>query len=47
MVKWLEHRAHDQHGVGSKANCTILLCPWPRHFIELSPASWSWQAVLN
>ena len=24
-----------------------LLCPWERHFMTLSPAWWSWQAVLN
>ena len=25
----------------------VLLCPWERHFMTLSPAWWSWQAVLN
>ena len=47
MVKWLKRWAHDQHGLGSKPTCTILLCPWERHFTAYSPAWWSWQAVLN
>ena len=34
-------------GLGSKPTCAILLCPWERHFTALSPAWWSWQAVLN
>ena len=37
----------DQHGLGSKPTRAILLCPWERHFTALSPAWWSWQAVLN
>ena len=47
VVKWLKHRTDNQHGLGSKLTCTILLCPWERHFTALSPAWWSWQAVLN
>ena len=37
----------DQHGLGLKPTCVILLCPWERHFTALSPAWRSWQAVLN
>ena len=33
--------------LGLKPTRTILLCPWERHFMALSPAWWSWQAVLN
>ena len=47
MVKWLKHRTDDQHGLNSKPTCTILSCLWKRHFTALSPAWWSWQAVLN
>ena len=47
VVEWLKHRTDDQHGRGSKLTCSILLCPWERHFTVLSPAWWSWQAVLN
>ena len=47
VVEWLKRRARDQHGLGSKPTCAILLCPWERHFTALSPAWWSWQAVLN
>ena len=47
VVEWLKHRTDDQHGLGSKATCAILLCPWKRHFTAHSPAWWSWQAVLN
>ena len=47
MVEWLRRRAYDQHGLGSKPTRTILLRPWERHFTALSPAWWSWQAVLN
>ena len=47
VVKWLQHWARDQHGLGSKPTHTILLCPWERHFTALSSALWSWQAVLN
>ena len=47
VVEWLKHRADDQHGLGSKPTCAILLCPWERHFTALSPAWWSWQAVIN
>ena len=47
VVEWLKHRTDNQHGLGSKPTCTILLCPWERHFTALSPAWWSWQAVLN
>ena len=47
VVEWLERRAYDQHGLGSKPTRAILLCPWERHFTAHSPAWWSWQAVLN
>ena len=47
MVEWLKHRTDDQHGLGSKPTCAILLCPWERHITAFSPAWWSWQAVLN
>ena len=35
MVECLKHRTDDQHGLGSKPTCAILLCPWKdtlRHF---------------
>ena len=47
VVEWLKHRTDDQHGLGSKPTCAILLCHWERHFTALSLAWWSWQAVLN
>ena len=47
MVEWLECRDCDRHGLGSKPTRAILLCPWERHLTALSPAWWSWQAVLN
>ena len=47
MVEWLWYRAYDQYGIGSKPTRAILLCLWERHFTALSPAWWSWQAVLN
>ena len=47
VVEWLKPRARDQHGLGSKPNRAILLCPWERHFTALSLAWWSWKAVLN
>ena len=47
VVEWLKRRAHNQNGLGSKLTRAILLCPWERHFTPLSPAWWSWQAVLN
>ena len=40
VVEWLKHRTDDQHGLGSKPTCAILLCPWERHFTVLSPAWW-------
>ena len=43
MVKWLESHDCDQHGLGLKPTCTVLLCP----FIAFSPAWWCWQAVQN
>ena len=46
MVKWLKHCAHDHYNLGSKPTCTILLCPWERHFTAPSTAWWSWQTVL-
>ena len=36
--QWLEHQAHDQHGLSSKPIGAILLCPWERHFMAHSPA---------
>ena len=47
IVKWLKCRAYDQHGRGSKPTLTILLCCWKRYFTALSPAWWSWQAIIN
>ena len=47
VVEWLKRRAHAQHSLGSKLTCTILLCPWERHFMTHPSAWWSWQAVLN
>ena len=41
VVEWLKHRTDDQHGLSSKPTCVILLCPWKRHFMALSPAWWS------
>ena len=41
VVEWLKHRTNDQHGLGSKPTCAVLLCPWERHFTALSPAWWS------
>ena len=32
VVEWLTHRTDDQHGLGSKPTCALLLCPWERHF---------------
>ena len=40
-VQCIKHRTDDQHGLGSKPTCAILLCPWERHFTALSPAWWS------
>ena len=31
VVEWLKHRTDDQHGLGSKPTCAILLCPWENH----------------
>ena len=36
VVEWLKHRTDDQHGLGSKPTCAILLSPWERHFTALS-----------
>ena len=47
VVEWLKRRARDQRGLGSKPTRAILLYPWERHFMALSPAWWSWQPVLN
>ena len=38
VVQWLACHAYDQHGLSSKSTCTILLCPWERHFTALSSA---------
>ena len=37
VKQWLKHRTDDQHGLGSKPTCAILLCPWKRHFTALFP----------
>ena len=42
----LEHPDCDQHGLSLKRTNATLLYPWERHFTILSPAWWSWQAVL-
>ena len=47
VVEWLKRRARNQHGLGLKPTCAILLYPWKRRFTAYSPAWWSWQAVLN
>ena len=47
VIEWLKCWTCDQHSLSSKPTCTILLCPWERHFGAHSPAWWSWQAVLN
>ena len=47
VIEWLKRRDRDRHSVGSKPTRAILLCLWERHFTALSPAWWSWQAVLN
>ena len=47
MVEWLKCQACNQHSLSSKLTHAILLHPWERHFPALSPAWWSWQAVLN
>ena len=36
VVDWLERRNCDQHGLGSKPTCAILLCPWERHLTAVS-----------
>ena len=41
VVEWLKHWTDDQHSLGLKPTCAILLCPWERHFTALSPAWWS------
>ena len=38
VVEWLKLRTDDQHGLGSKPTCAILLYPWERHFTAFSPA---------
>ena len=45
VVEWLERHSCDRHGVGSKPTGVILLFPWKRHLIVLSPALL--QAVPN
>ena len=45
-VEWLEHWDCDQHGLSSKPTQAIL-CVLGKNFMALSPAWWSWQAVLN
>ena len=45
--KWLKRWAREQRGLGSKPTYTILLCAWEKYFTAISPAWWSWQALLN
>ena len=47
MIDWLKRCAHDQNSLGLNSTRAILLRLWKRHFLALSPAWWSWQAVLN
>ena len=47
VVQWIERRGCDQHGLDSKPSHAFVLCPWERYFMALSPAWWSWQAVIN
>ena len=47
VLEWLERLDCYQHGLGSKPTPAILLYPWEKHFMALSPAWWSLQAVLN
>ena len=47
VVEWLERRDCDRYGLGLKSAHAILLFLLKRHFTTLSPAWWSWQAVLN
>ena len=47
VVEWSKRRVNDQHGLGSKPTRAILLCPWERRFMALSPVWWFWQAALN
>ena len=35
VVEWLKYQTDDQHGLGSKPTCAILLCLWERHFTAL------------
>ena len=37
MVKRLQRRVYDQHGLGAKPTRAILLCPWERHFTAQIP----------
>ena len=39
-VQVIEAHGYDQKGVSSKPIITILLYPWERHFMALSPACW-------
>ena len=41
VVEWLKQWTDNQHGLGSKPTCAILLCPWERPFTALSRAWWS------
>ena len=34
VVEWLMRRTFDQHGLGSKSTCAILLCSWEKHFMN-------------
>ena len=37
VIEWLERRAYNQHGLGSKPTRAILLRSWERHFMAFSP----------
>ena len=41
VIEWFKHRIDDQHDLGSKPTCAILLCSWERYFTALFPAWWS------
>ena len=36
VIKWLERRDCDRHGLRSKPTRAILLCPWKRHLAAFS-----------
>ena len=38
LIEWLQCRAYDQHGLGSKPTRAVLLGLWEKHFTAFSPA---------